>query len=636
MVLPIKLILHFLPRFGVLIVLPSVLLFSFAQTADSFVNIPVNTEVASKPSVPVTHNIGVLAYRGDAHARKKWTATVNYLNRAIRETQFKMIPLSLEEMHAAVASQSVSFILTNPGNYVELEAGYGVSRILMLQPLQELNYTNRIGSAIVVRQDRKDLHTIADLQGKTFMAVSRHAFGGFQIVWRELNRHGIDPDKDFKKLHFKNFPQDDIVYEVSQGKVDAGVVKACLLERMIEEGKIEAGILRVLSPMSHSDFECQASTRLYPNWPFSKLRHTRESLAKQVSQALLSLPRNSEATKIGGYGGFTIPMDYQPVHDLFRELKIGPYSWTAHTSLHSLWKDYWQWLVILFFALLWGIWHMARVEHLVTVRTEQLSTTNKRLKLEMIERQKAERKAMLRQAELAHASRISAVGELASGMAHELNQPLSAINSYALGTTWRLQSGEINHEELLNVHQKITTQAERAGTIIQRFLDFLRKDVVVCTEVDVNKAIKEALQLFSNEVRKYKLDIKLQLADPLSPVCAEIIHIEQVILNLLRNSAESMQQLDKEKRHLLIHSEHREGRVWVTVSDSGPGMNSEVALHIFDPFYTTKSDGMGLGLSICRSIIEAQGGRLQLEKNDSTGVSISICWPAFQDNVTDE
>jgi two-component system sensor histidine kinase TtrS len=417
---------------------------------------------------------------------------------------------------------------------------------------------------------------------------------------------------------------------VRDGQVEVGVVRACLLERMIDEGKIEAGILRVISPLQHENFDCQTSTRLYPDWPLAKLRHTPESLAKQVARALLALPADSEAARAGNYGGFTIAMDYQPVHDLFRELKIPPYSGIGHTSLQQLWERYWQWAVFLIVALLWGAWHMARVEHMVAVRTDQLSSANARLKQEMDERQKAERRALMRQAELAHVSRISAVGELASGMAHELNQPLSAINSYAQGSAWRLQAGEMNTDELIEIHQQIAAQAERAGTIIQRFRDFLRKEDVACTEVDVNRAIDEALQLFAGEVRRYELDIERHLAPRLPPICAEVIQVEQVILNLLRNAAEAMQPVEDRPHRLLVRSEERADGVWMCVSDNGPGMSAQVADHLFDPFFTTKADGMGLGLSISQSIIEAQGGRLELEKNDSDGVTLSISWPAYR------
>lgn len=633
MAFPTQRMLNILPQLCLLVMLLASGLPGLAQTTDLHATI---TETLTESSVTPVHTIGVLAYRGDDHASKKWAETIVYLNKVVGMAQFKLVPLSLPEMRNSVAGQSLSFILTNPGNYIELEAEYGVSRILTMQPVQGIIEANRIGSAIVVRRDRQDLRNLDDLPGHSLMAVSQQAFGGFQVVWRELNSRDIDPFKDLSRLDFVGFPQDDIVYALRDGRVDAGVLRACLLERMIEEGKIADNVIRVLNPLQHENFDCQASTRLYPNWPLAKLRHIHESLAKRVSQVLLALPADSDAAIMGGYGGFTIPMDYQPVHDLFRELKIGPYSWMGQTSWQQLWERYWQWLVFFVLALLWGAWHMARVQHMVAVRTAQLSTANEKLKAEMDERQKAEHTAMMRQTELAHVSRISAVGELASGMAHELNQPLSAINSYAQGTALRLQAGEIDNDELMDINGQIVSQAERAGAIIQRFRGFLRKGEVACTDVNVNSAVEEALQLFASEVRRYDLKIELQLAKRLPPICAEVIQLEQVILNLLRNAAESMQPQDRAERQLIICTEGRSDRVWLSISDSGPGMPVEVAAHLFEPFFTTKSDGMGLGLSISQSIIEAQGGRLALVKNDPSGVTLGISWPPYRGEVLNE
>ena len=620
MIIPIRSIHSLLIFLSVFIITPPI----YAQT-------PVfNTDQQQAHTTKPVINIGVLAFRGEEHASARWQATVDYLNSRIHEMHFNLHTLSLPQMSRAVAEQSLSFILTNPGNYVELEADYGVSRILTLQPEKDTGPKSTIGSAVVVRHDRQDIQTMVDLDNKSVMVVSDQAFGGFQVAWLEFIKRGIDPFKDFSGLKFSGFPMDNIAYAVRDGDVDAGILRACILEGMIYDGQIKPGELRVLDPQQHKDFDCQSSTQLYPNWPLAKLRHTPNALAKRVAQVLLELPEDSLVTWTGAYAGWTIPMDYQPVHDLFRELQIGPYEWLAQTSLRQLWDRYWQWIVIFFMALLYGAWHMARVEHLVTVRTQQLSEANDKLKQEIKDRLNAEYEARMRQAELAHVSRISAVGELASGMAHELNQPLSAINSYAQGTTMRLKAGEINTDELIDVTQHITAQAERAGTIIQRFRSFLRKEEVACTDVDLNKAITEALELFASEVRKYHIDIELHLAKRLPPVCAEMIQVEQVILNLLRNAAEAMQNMDEQTRRIRIISEQQGDIIQITISDSGPGMSDEVANQLFNPFFTTKSDGMGLGLSISHSILESQGGRLELVEHGKQGVTFALTWPVYK------
>ncbi len=580
-----------------------------------------------------TVDIGVLAFRGGDHARLKWHETVAYLNSTITDVHFRMQTLTLPQMRRSVAEQTVAFILTNPGNYIELEADYGVSRIVTIDSGKgghETEIRGTIGSAIIVRKERQDLRTLSDLEDKSLMVVSNQAFGGFQVVWRELDKHKIDPFTDLSRLEFAGFPQDNIAYAVIDGRVDAGGVRACVLERMVAEGKINKGALRVLSPRNHEYFPCQSSTRLYPDWPFAKLKATSNELAKRVAQALLAMPADSLAARSGDYVGWTIPMDYQPVHELFRDLQIGPYGWMRNTNFQQLWQRYRYWIVVFILSLLWGIWHMIRVEHLVTLRTEQLSKANRDLKTEMDERQKAEERVRLHQSELAHVSRISAAGELASGMAHEINQPLSAINSYAQGVTWRLQSGALNVDDLIEIHQHISVQAERAGTIIERFRGFLRKQEIIFTDVDINEAIYEAVELFSSEARKRDVSIELHLAKPLPPVCAEMIQVEQVFLNLMRNAAEAMQELEADKRILHIFSIDNGDSILVQFRDNGPGISDELAAQLFDPFFTTKEDGMGLGLSISRSIVESHGGQLVLLEHTKHGVVLQALWPVYK------
>ncbi len=579
-----------------------------------------------------TLDIGVLAFRGEKDARLKWHETIKYLNSKITDVHFRMQAFSLPQMRRAVAERTVAFILTNPGNYIELEAEYGVSRIVTLDSGKgnETGMRGTIGSAIVVRSDHQDLRTLSDLEDKSLMAVSKHAFGGFQVVWWALENHKIDPFSDLSRIEFVGFPQDKIAYAVIDGRVDAGVLSACVLEEMVAEGKIKKGVLRVLHLQAYDYFPCKISTRLYPDWPFSKLRSTSNKLAKRVAQALLAMPVDSKASRAGGYAGWTIHMDYQLVHELFRGLQIGPYSWMRSTDFQQLWQRYRHWIVIFILSLLWGIWHMVRVEHLVALRTQQLSKANYDLKTEMDERQKAEERVRSHQSELAHVSRISAVGELASGMAHEINQPLSAINSYAQGTAWRLQAGEMKVDELIEVHQLISRQAERAGTIIQRFRSFLRKEEIVCTDVDINKAIEEAIELFSTEAQKRDVSIELHLAQRLPPVCAEMIQVEQVFLNLMRNATEAMQELDAASRILKIYSEDNGDNILVEFHDNGPGISDEVAAHLFDPFFTTRDEGMGLGLSISRSIVESHGGQLVLLEYGKKGLVLQASWPLYK------
>lgn len=161
--------------------------------------------------------IGTLAYRGDAESLARWSPTAQYLGQAIPGMEFQIVPLDLDEMDRAVGERSVDFVLSNPGNYVELEARYGATGIVTLEDAVHGTVLTRFGAVIFGRADREDVRTLEDLRGMRFMAVRPDAFGGFQMAWREFHAHGLDPFADLEALEFSGFPQDRIVLAVLAG-----------------------------------------------------------------------------------------------------------------------------------------------------------------------------------------------------------------------------------------------------------------------------------------------------------------------------------------------------------------------------------------------------------------------------------
>lgn len=217
-------------------------------------------------------------------------------------------------------------------------------------------------------------------------------------------------------------------------------------------------------------------------------------------------------------------------------------------------------------------------------------------------------------------SRLITMGEMASSLAHELNQPLSAIANYSMGCVNKLKSNEFGREELLLAMQKASIQAERAGKIIRRMRDFVRKSEPQRMPADVGDIVEETVSLAEIEARKTGVRLRVNLDPGLPAVYADKIMIEQVMLNLVRNGIESMQKIDRNRRELVIGARDTGGgAVEVAVTDRGHGISPDQTEKLFAPFYTTKPDGMGMGLNICRSIIEFHNGRLWVEPNPGGG-----------------
>lgn len=248
---------------------------------------------------------------------------------------------------------------------------------------------------------------------------------------------------------------------------------------------------------------------------------------------------------------------------------------------------------------------------------------------DVTERRRAEERLRQREADLAHFSRLTTMGEMAAGLAHELNQPLAAIANYAGGCVRRLHSGiGADPKILLQPIEQIGAEAVRAGEIIRRLREFVRKGETQRSGADINRLIAEALTLVRPESRQRNITLVLELARDLPEVLVDAIQIEQVIVNLARNAVEAMSGNGWPRRKLTIRSSLIEdGMVEVAVSDTGVGMQEEEARRLFYPFFTTKTTGMGMGLSISRSIIEAHEGRLWSMLNPEGGMTFRFTLP---------
>lgn len=270
--------------------------------------------------------IGVLAIWGKEVAYKIWQPTINYLNKTILGHHFVLKPLKLEQTIEFVKKDNIDFILTNPGNYIVLEAQFGISRLATLKTKKQNKTSSQFSAVIFTHNNRKDIQTLDDLRNKSFMGVKKNAFGGFQMAWLEFKNHDINPFKDFSSLQFSGFPHDNVVYAVLDGKIDAGTVRTTTLERMDAEGLINLSEIKVLNHKVNSNFPFLHSTQLYPEWPIAKLKNTSAKLSKSLSIALLKLSENSLAAKKSGSSGWSVPLDYFPVRNLFKELNLAPYN----------------------------------------------------------------------------------------------------------------------------------------------------------------------------------------------------------------------------------------------------------------------------------------------------------------------
>jgi C4-dicarboxylate-specific signal transduction histidine kinase len=781
-----------------------------------------------KPTV----SIGVLAFRGPEHAMQRWQPVASFLNRSLQQYNFRIIPLNLEQMRKSTMSGELDFILTNPGNYVLLESLYGVSRIATLKRHWQGRTYSQYGAVIFTRRDNSSIKQLRDLRNHSLMVVNNHAFGGFQMAWRELKQAGIDPFSDLSQLHYNGFPQDNIVFSVLAGEVDAGTVRTGLLENLASKGKINLDDVKVLRNIPNGkQFPFLVSTHLYPEWPLAKLSHTPDHLAREIVVALFSANLSefqlSDAARIS----WTIPMDYTEVHELMRELSIGPYKLDSSITLSHLIDVYGKWLLAIMLLVvglsLLSVYvlrvnrRLVEAQHLLTgevrvrreaesrleehrqllekrvaERTVRLNDVNAELEADIAARIRVEK--MLRDSEetlrelnkiaaeypvsleekiralleagrshfgfeygtlyrrtdegvdvvervgdiessapveldidasefdrllqdehmlmtqqplgnhentntrqasgnncvavkvivegdpfgflcladssnrtreltkvdrdilqlladwigmeiarkqagdreqqhvsdLAHVSRLGTMGEMASGLAHELNQPLTAISNYIRGMLRRMQSGSIHESEFKAVLEQSADEAERAAEIIRRMRAFVNKDDSLRAPLEMNRLVKRAAAFIAAELESNRIELVLKLQVNESIVMADHIQLEQVLLNLVRNAIDALVEQQQGKRQIVITTQQSNNSQLVTeVRDNAAGLSSADLDRIYDPFYTTKDDGMGLGLSISKTIIEGHGGTMYTDTQDGftiAGFTLPIFTPLIR------
>lgn len=260
-------------------------------------------------------------------------------------------------------------------------------------------------------------------------------------------------------------------------------------------------------------------------------------------------------------------------------------------------------------------------------------TDGRRVRLQVArditERRTHEEASRVQQEKIQLTSRLTTMGEMASSLAHELNQPLTAIANYNMGAVAMLRAGNADPEKLLEALLKAAQQAERAGKIISRIREFVKRSEPRRQQVSVKQILDNAVSFADIDARKRQITIQQELPDTLTDVIADPILIEQVLLNLLKNGVEAMENSDYRTLHVVVTD--RDPLIEIAVFDRGYGLRDPERL--FEPFYSTKTEGLGMGLNICRTIIESHHGRLWADANPNGGTIFRFTLPSAKGKV---
>ena len=322
----------------------------FMLVASGNTTIQSNQNVSDKTTIIV----GIRAWKGVDMAYKEWGSTMQYLNDNVKGYEFKLYPLvKYNEIKGKIKNKAFDFLICDPVLYVESESLYGVTRLATLQRKAKGFYFDKFGSTIFTASKNKNINSFQDLKGTTFMGVAKAALAGYRMAYREMLHNGIKPEKTFENIIFSGGRGDVVVQEVLKNDNYVGTVRTGLLENMVKRGIIKRSDFKIINKIDYDYFPLLSSTKLYSEFPFSRLAHVPEELGKKVLIALLSIQENSKAAKDGKYARWLIPNDYSDITTLMKELNVGVYKDFNKITLQKVIEKYWAILLgTLIFLLL--------------------------------------------------------------------------------------------------------------------------------------------------------------------------------------------------------------------------------------------------------------------------------------------
>ncbi|MCK4377833.1 MAG: PhnD/SsuA/transferrin family substrate-binding protein, partial [Deltaproteobacteria bacterium] len=300
---------------------------------------------AANPDRRQVVKIGVLANQGLSHCFDDWQPLADYLTDQDDDNILYWIePLRFQDVDEAVRQQKIDFLITNPYSYVELAEKFGVERLATVVRKTSQGPSSVFGGAVFTKAASQDIQRLEDLRDKKIAAVAPNSFGSWIAILRELHAKGLDSKRDFAGLTFC-YSQDKVALLVRTGQADVGFVRSGILEKMAAEGRILLDDFTVIleHPMSDvPEVGFLHSTRVYPEWPFTKLGHVNDSRAKKVTIMLYGLPAESKAARAAGITGWTVPLDYRNVNNCLKELRLGPYADYGQFELVDTFTKYWR------------------------------------------------------------------------------------------------------------------------------------------------------------------------------------------------------------------------------------------------------------------------------------------------------
>ena len=520
-------------------------------------------------------------------------------------------------------------ILVGPASvYMELELNYGGHSIATRKTHWAENPSASVGAAVIARADNDRVNTLRDLRFRPMAAGGKNDVDGWLALRYELKEQNLNYETFEANTTFFNYPMPDVITAVLSGRVEAGVISTCMLERAEIAGLLKPGSLKVINEKQTPGFACRHSTALYPNIVVSSLPNTSPAVVKTATLALLSMPSD-------GDHAWEVSANFVSVHRLYKELHLGPWKHLDDWTWKSLWKTYGTYALIALAILAWLILDEVRLKRTVRRRTAALTQA-------LADREKLEAQEAAARARIASIERTGAINQLCAMIAHELKQPMGSVINYMTVLKFKL-SGQMENDDIVaRAVNGAEEETRRMAAIVDRVRKYAKRDVDRSTVVRLDEIVAKA---FNHYARHAAGTSRLSIAKlPAVSICGNSLELELLVINLMKNAdqaacdttGETVQPRPEVTVSLSVEPDDAGGpdMAELVVEDNGPAISDAAFERMKRVSDSVKEDGLGLGLAIVRNIVDEHGGRLAISRLSPNGLRVTVTIPTGRTEET--
>lgn len=556
--------------------------------------------------------------------RNYFKATIDAIDKTVRDAdKFLVLKfLDRETISAMLADGEIDFLISDSDFYASLAFEDKVKAIAMLWRAQAKSPSYSAASTIVVNAANEKIYTLTDIATGSYRvaATSSDSFAGFTIAKEPFAEKNLSWQAAFKNIVFtSNRNPLEVLNAVKTGTADVGIVSACFIELVMIRNQAHLSDYRVINPQPVTEMACQHSTDAYPSLMVSYRNGVDSNYILDMTNALLGLKLPFGTT-------WSMPENTRELYDLMYHLRIGPYNNVTYSAIYRTFSENRTIFITAIFLIVAGFFYNLIISVEVASRT-------KALKRALAEKDRISKQQEQTNEYISRLERTGIVGQMSSMIAHELKQPLATVSNYSRGLLRRIERGSADKDTIVKVLKEIEYHTERANDIVDHVRSYAKPHKVKREEHDLRDIVAKTVATFEKSGRT-TVPVIVE-GERHALVEADDWEIELALLNLLKNSADAFTEIhpamrDEDEDVIRIRIEDHEDMWWIRVIDNAKLVDESFTEQFFQKLETTKSHGLGLGLSIVSSLAERHAGRVWAEPNPGRGVIVTIELPKYQ------